>query len=69
MPPISSTLSPAHAATLRHLAELSTLDAIGRLHAMPKALSLALCASCGVSREEHTWASALHDFALSQVPA
>jgi len=69
MPPITSTLSPAHAATLRHLAGLSSLDAIGRLHAMPKALSLALCASCGVSREDHRWASQIHAFAVSQVPA
>lgn len=63
------TVSPAHAATLQALAGLSPLDAVARLHSMSKALSVALCASCGVSREDHAWASALHDFALSQVPA
>lgn len=61
----TATLSPAHAATLRHLAGLSSLDAIGRLHAMPRALSVALCTSCGVSREDHTWASQIHAFARS----
>lgn len=59
------SISPAHAATLTALAGLSPLDAIARLHAMPKALSAALCVSCGVDREVLTWASDLHSFAVS----
>lgn len=58
------TFSPAHLATLQALAGLCSLDAVARLHAMPRALSGALCASCGVDREGVTWASLVHAFAL-----
>lgn len=69
MTPTLPAISPAHAATLQALAGLSPLDAIGRLHSMPRALSVALCASCGVDRSVLTWASDLHSFARAFVPA